>query len=60
MTARPAHIVAHERAAYRVASAQAAHACGLRQREWSRPHHALALLVALPLWLVALAAERAR
>jgi hypothetical protein len=53
-------IVLGERFAYRIASAQAAHECGLRQREWSRPHHALALLVALPLWLLALLAEKPR
>jgi hypothetical protein len=49
-----------ETARYRQLTAQAAHECGLRQREWSRPHHALALLVALPLWLLALLADRRR
>jgi hypothetical protein len=49
-----------EDARYAALCAQAAHECGLRQREWSRPHHALALIVALPLWLLALLAERAR
>jgi hypothetical protein len=47
-------------ARYARLSAQAAHECGLRQREWSKPSHALALLVALPLWLLALAADRPR
>jgi hypothetical protein len=50
----------HETVIYRLLSAQAAHELGLRQREWSRPHHALALLVALPLWLLALLADRSR